>query len=211
MKLSSRSLRDGAAIDPQFAFGRLADDAPMALSSNRNPHLAWSEVPEGTRSFALLCMDPDVPTVKEDVNRDDREIPVDQPRTGFCHWAMIDIAAEVREIAAGSCSDGVTPRGKRQPDGPPGSRQGLNDYTGFMSGDADMAGDYFGYDGPCPPWNDLRLHHYHFTVYALDLASVDLSGRFTGSDLLAAIEGHVLAQASLSGTYSLHPDVARGG
>lgn len=211
MILSSNSLVDGAAIPAEFAFGRLADDAPMALSTNRNPHLAWSEVPEGTRSFALLCIDPDVPSVADDVNQPGRTIPVDLPRVEFCHWAMADIPAQVREIAAGSCSDGVAVRGKRNPPGPVGSRQGLNDYTGFMAGSAEMAGDYFGYDGPCPPWNDLRLHHYRFTVYALDVERLELPERFDGRDLARAIQGHVLAEASLTGHYTLNRSVAAGG
>src|SRR3546814_4226415 len=61
--------------------------------------------------------------------------PVSQPRTEFCHWAMVDIPAELREIPAGSCSGGVTAHGKRDPAGPPGARQGLNDYTGWFAGD----------------------------------------------------------------------------
>ena len=83
-------------------------------------------------------------------------------------------------------------------------RQGLNDYMAFMAG-SKMAGDYFGYDGPCPPWNDERLHHYWFTVYAVDIESLDLPDRFDGRDVMAALDGHVLAEASLTGTYSLHP------
>ena len=83
------------------------------FAGNRNPHLAWDEVPEGTRSFALLCIDTDAPTVPETVGRDDLEIPVEQPRGDFIHWTMIDIAADVRAIAAGSCSDGITRRASR--------------------------------------------------------------------------------------------------
>ena len=71
-----------------------------------------------------------------------------------------------------------------------------------------MEGDYYGYDGPCPPWNDSLIHHYVFTVYALDLPSLPLAGRFTGADARRAIEGHVLAQASITGTYTLNPRLA---
>ena len=59
-----------------------------------------------------------------------------------------------------------------------GTRQGINDYTGWFAGDKDMAGNYFGYDGPCPPWNDEILHHYVFTVYALDVPRLDIAGDF---------------------------------
>ena len=76
---------------------------------------------------------------------------------------------------------------KRNPKGPPGSRQGLNEYTGFMAADPAMAGDYYGYDGPCSPWNDERIHHYHFTLYATDLERCPVSGRFSGAEVLKMI------------------------
>ena len=68
-----------------------------------------------------------------------------------------------------------------------------------------MEGTYHGYDGPCPPWNDSLIHHYVFTVYATDLERCPVDGGFGGPDVLAAIEGHVLAKASLTGTYTLNP------
>ncbi|MGY6587382.1 MAG: YbhB/YbcL family Raf kinase inhibitor-like protein [Wenzhouxiangella sp.] len=207
MQLHSNDLKDGQPIPPRFAFGRLADDAPMALSDNLSPHLKWADAPANTRSFVVLCMDPDVPSVADDVNQEGKVLPVDLPRVDFCHWAMINVPASVTELATGACSDGVTPKGKRQPPGPQGSRQGLNDYTGFMAGNPDMAGDYFGYDGPCPPWNDERLHHYRFTVYALDVEQLELPDRFTGHDVAEAIKGHVLAEASLTGSYTLNPKI----
>jgi Raf kinase inhibitor-like YbhB/YbcL family protein len=69
-----------------------------------------------------------------------------------------------------------------------------------------MAGDYYGYDGPCPPFNDSIVHHYRFTVYALDLARVPVEGRFTRAQVLDAIEGHVLDQATLTARYTINPD-----
>jgi Raf kinase inhibitor-like YbhB/YbcL family protein len=71
-----------------------------------------------------------------------------------------------------------------------------------------MAGDYYGYDGPCPPWNDAIVHHYVFTIYALDLDQLPLEGRFTGAQVREAIARHVLDQASLTGTYTLNPKLA---
>ena len=69
-------------------------------------------------------------------------------------------------------------------------------------------GQWFGYDGPCPPWNDELLHHYHFVLYATDLARCPVEGAFTGAQVEAAIKGHVLAEARLTGTYSLNPGVS---
>lgn len=206
MKLTSHSIRDGEPIAGEFAFGKPHPNERMALAANRSPHLAWEDVPEGTRSFAVLCVDPDVPGEADDVNQEGRELPEDMPRVDFYHWVMVDVPAELRELKAGSCSDGVEPGGKRNPPGPPGARQGLNDYTQFMEG-TKMAGKYFGYDGPCPPWNDLRLHHYIFRVLALDVERCDVAGEFTGPDVLKAVEGHVLDEASITGTYTMNPKV----
>ena len=202
MKLHSDSFSQGSPIPHAFAYAK--PGAPLTMSDNRNPHLAWSDVPEGTRSFALVCSDPDVPSKPDDVNQEGREIPPELPRVEFVHWIMADIPADCREIAAGSCSDGVTPRGKRDLAGPAGTHQGLNDYTNWFAGDAEMGGNYLGYDGPCPPWNDSLVHHYHFRLYALDVATLGLSGPFTVADLRQAMEGHVLAEAGLMGTYSLN-------
>jgi Raf kinase inhibitor-like YbhB/YbcL family protein len=86
--------------------------------------------------------------------------------------------------------------------------QGLNDYTGWFAGDAEMSGQYHGYDGPCPPWNDERMHHYVFTVYALDSAQLELPAQFDADQLLSAMAPHVLAKASLTGRYTLNPAVS---
>lgn len=202
MQITSNSFGHGKRIAAEFAMG-----APDGFGGNRNPQLAWSDVPDGTQSFALLCIDTDVPTVAEMVGKAGVEIPVEQPRTDFVHWAMIDIAADTTEIAAGSCSDGINKRGKQSPPGPKSSRQGLNSYTEWFAGDADMGGDYHGYDGPYPPANDLRLHCYFFRIFALDVARLDLPDRFTAAAVFHAMQGHVLAEAATYGTYSLHPNV----
>jgi len=209
MQLQSRDMTDGEAIDERHALGKPDPESHMTFADNLSPHLIWSGVPASTRSFAIVCMDPDVPAEADDVNQEDKSLPVDMPRVDFCHWAMVDVPTHVTELATGACCEGVTPKGKQNPPGPEGARQGLNDYTDFMAGDPDMAGNYFGYDGPCPPWNDERLHHYVFTVYALDTERLDLPDTFTGHDVVEALEGHVLEQASLTGTYTLNPKVER--
>ena len=208
MRLSSSSFADGAAIPGEFAFCVPDPAHRVCLGRNLNPHLAWSDVPEGTRSFALICHDPDVPSRGDDVNQEGRTVPADLPRVDFFHWVLVDLPASLREIAPGEFSREVVPKGKAGPQAPHGSRQGINDYTDWFAGDNDMRGDYYGYDGPCPPWNDSIIHHYVFTLYALDVARLPLDGRFTGPAVRQAIAGHILAQASLTGTYSLNPAVA---
>ncbi len=202
MKIASDSFEHGKRIPAEFAMG-----TPEGFGGNRNPHLRWDEAPEATRSFALLCIDTDVPTDGALVADAATPIPVAHPRGEFVHWAMADIPADVREIAAGSASDGVSAKGKPAPGGPTGARHGLNDYTGWFAGDAEMGGDYRGYDGPYPPAHDLRLHRYFFRVFALDVARLDLPERFTAADMFRAMHGHVLAEAATYGTYALNPAV----
>lgn len=208
MKLSSRSFVDGARIPEGFAFGRIDAATRVTLSTNRNPHLAWDDVPVGTRSFAIVCHDRDVPSAGDDVNQDGREVPAALPRVDFYHWVLVDLPASVREIREGEFSDGVTPKGKAGPATRQGARQGVNDFTAWFAGDGDMAGDYYGYDGPCPPWNDALMHHYVFTVYALDVDRLPLMGKFGGADALKVIHAHALGSASITGLYSLNPTLA---
>lgn len=207
MELISHSFSDGQKIPAEFAFAIPDPMRHVALSENRNPHLHWRNAPAGTQSFAIVCCDPDVPSKGDDVNQEGRSVPATLPRVDFFHWVLIDLPGKLDTITAGEFSHGITPRGKAGPTAPHGSRQGINDYTGWFAGDHDMRGDYYGYDGPCPPWNDELPHRYVFTVYALDIAELPLTGRFTGQEALAAMAGHILAQASLSGTYSLNPSI----
>lgn len=205
MRLWSDSFKDGEAIPARHAFGRPHPETHVQLSDNVNPHLAWAEAPAGTRSFAVICHDVDVPTRPDDVNKEGRTVPADLPRTDFFHWVLVDLPGERNSIAEGEFAAGVTAKGQPGPEGPQGTRQGLNNYTQWFEGDADMGGDYYGYDGPGPPWNDERVHHYHFAVHALDLERCPVKGSFTGPDVLKAIEGHALDQASIVGTYAIYP------
>jgi Raf kinase inhibitor-like YbhB/YbcL family protein len=208
MQLTSQSFQDGQAIPGEFAFAVPDAASHVALSSNRNPHLAWSGAPAGTQSFVVVCHDPDVPSRGDDVNQEGREVPASLPRVDFFHWLLLDIPAATTEIAAGAQSDGVTPRGKSGPAAPGGLRHGVNDYTGWFAGDEQMKGDYYGYDGPCPPWNDSIVHHYVFTVYALATPTLAVSGELTGANVRAALQaGQVLGKASITGLYSLNPAV----
>jgi hypothetical protein len=208
MKILSQSFKDGGVIPGEFAFAVTDPVHHVKLSSNRNPHLAWEAAPAGTRSFAVICHDRDVPSRADDVNQEGRSVPASLPRVDFFHWVLVDIPPAMTEVEAGAFSHAVTPRGKAGPHAPRGMRQGINDYTGWFAGDHDMSGDYYGYDGPCPPWNDSIVHHYTFTVFALDVERLGVDGRFGGADVRRAIEGHVLARASIEGTYSLNPALA---
>jgi Raf kinase inhibitor-like YbhB/YbcL family protein len=207
MQLTSTAFQNNQPIPAEYAFGIPDPANHVALSSNKNPPLAWQDLPEGTKSLVLICHDPDVPSKPDDVNQENRTVPKDLPRVDFFHWVLVDLAPTPPEIQAGAFSNGVTAKGKTGPVGPHGIRQGINSYTDWFAGDDQMQGAYFGYDGPCPPWNDSIVHRYIFTLYALDVAQCPVAGEFAGPDALNATQGHVLDKASLTGLYSLNPDV----
>jgi len=207
MQLTTTAFADNGAIPGECAFAVIDPATHVRLSANRNPDLSWTGAPSGTQSFAVVCHDPDVPSRGDDVNKEGRTVPASLPRVDFFHWVLIDLPPSTSSIARGSHSDGVTARGKPGPHTPREGRHGINDYTAWFTGDKDMGGDYYGYDGPCPPWNDAIPHRYVFTVYALDVPQLPVSGKFTGDDVRRAMDGHVLARASVTGRYTLNPDV----
>jgi phosphatidylethanolamine-binding protein (PEBP) family uncharacterized protein len=158
MKIWSDSFTEGGVIPQQCAFAVIDPVNHVRLSTNRNPHFAWDEVPAGTQSLVLLCHDPDVPSDGTDVNKEGKLVPETLARVDFYHWALVDIPVSIKTIAEGMFSDMVTPHGKPGPLVPftikNGTehqlRQGVNDYAGWFASDPDMAGEYYGYDGPCP-------------------------------------------------------------
>lgn len=205
MQLRSESFRDGDFLDEAYALGRPDETSHVVWAGNRNPHFAWQDLPAGTRSLALICHDPDVPSRPDDVNVEGRSVPADLPRVDFFHWVLVDLNPGLGAIAEGAFSDGLTPRGKGGPAGPHGTRQGLNNYTQWFEGDPDMGGAWFGYDGPCPPWNDSIVHHYVFTLFALGVERFPLEGTFDGAAARAAMADHVLGSAALTSRYTLTP------
>ena len=204
MKLTSDTLRPGQEIPREHAMGVAAEGGPVP-GPNQSPHLSWSEVPEGTRSFALICVDLDAPSKPDDVNKPDRTVPYDLPRAAFYHWVLVDMPADLRSLAQGADADGLTAKGKPLGPTPYGTR-GLNNYTQWFAGDEAMAGQYAGYDGPWPPFNDERRHRYVFTLYALDVPSLGLAGAFGAADAEQAMKGHVLAEASIETHYAIYSD-----
>jgi Raf kinase inhibitor-like YbhB/YbcL family protein len=210
LKVTVDGVPSGKAIPAQYAFCVPAQQGHVTLGANKNPKLSWSGTPKATRSFAVIVVDPDVPSVPTDVNKDGKTIPKSLKRVNFYHWVVVDIPATVGAIEEGADSDKVTPHGKPPGPGPVGLR-GINDYTRWFAGDSAMKGDYGGYDGPCPPWNDTIVHHYHFKVYALDVPSLKLGGTVDGPAVAKAIKSHVLAKGEAVGTYVLNPAMTKTG
>ena len=214
MKLWSDSWTNGDRIPTRFAAGQPDGAGGSSFSDNLNPHLAWSDLPAGTRSMVLICHDFDVPSRGDDVNQTGREVPADLPRVDFFHWVLIDLPPAPTNIVEGEFSRGFTPRGKPGPAvstlAPGGARHGLNDYTGWFAGHDQMAGQYFGYDGPYPPFNDSLVHHYVFSLYAVSVPRLPLEGVFTGAQVREKLAGRVLGEATFSGTYTLNQRLLDG-
>jgi Raf kinase inhibitor-like YbhB/YbcL family protein len=152
MLLTSPSFPADGAIPPRFT----CDGA------NVSPALSWKELPEGTRSLALIVTDPDAPDPAA-------------PKTTWAHWILYDLPPETRGLREAIPAKGL----------PADTLEGKNDWGKT------------GYGGPCPP---IGRHRYVHTLYALDTRLPDLSGP-TRAALLSAMEGHVLAQAVVVGTY----------
>jgi Raf kinase inhibitor-like YbhB/YbcL family protein len=149
IKLTSPVFSEGAAIPRRYT----CEGEDLA------PPLAWSGLPEGTKSLALIVDDPDAP----DPNA---------PKRIFVHWLVYDIPPDAQGLPEGG-------------ELPSGARAGRNDW-GRTS-----------YGGPCPP---TGRHRYFHKLYALDKVIGDL-GQPTKADLEKAMQGHILADVHLIGTY----------
>lgn len=205
MKIWSDSFSDNTRLREEYVFIKPHPTQHAELAKNRNPHFAWGELPEGTKSLVLIAHDTDAPTSKDFVNKKDKMVPFDYPRSDFYHWVLVDIDPKTF-IQPAEFSKEVTLRGKPGPASMRGTRHGLNDFTNWYKGNSIMEGQYFGYDGPAPPWNDERLHRYVFTIYALKEKRCPVEGEFTGKDVLNALMGGVvLDKAQLKCTYSIFP------
>lgn len=197
-------VKPGGAIPGTFAYCVPVKQGHIAPGPNKSPAITWSKGPAGTASYAIIMVDPDAPTVLDTANKEGQTIPADLARRDFYHWVLIDIPSSITGLPAGAESTGHAAK----PIGPTKyGLRGVNSVDGF--GGRATKGPTGGYDGPCPPWNDAIPHHYHFSVYALDVLSLGLSGAFTVPDAVRAMRGHVLATDEVVGIYTQNPDVAR--
>lgn len=143
--------------------GTLAD-AQVHAHGNTSPHLAWSGAPVGTKSFAVTCYDPDAPT-----------------GSGFWHWTVANIPADVTELATGAGAVG----GGNLPNG---AVMGRTDYGEV------------GFGGAAPPPGH-GPHRYIFTVFAVDVDQLPLGPEDSGAKFGFNLHFHTLAKAQITAVY----------
>ena len=207
MRVESTSFEDGAWIPPRCALFQSDPVQHAVPAGNRSPALSWEDLPSGTEALAILCIDGDAPTEGHTVNREDAVVPRELPRTDFVHW--LALGPVPHDSTSGGFEEGVFSNecragGKASPPGPIGWVQGANDYGAWFAG-GDWEGPWLGYDGPGPPWNDDRVHHYRFEVVALPRMPV-LQPGFT-RPALEALLGEALGRASITGRYTQNPSL----
>src|SRR5262245_14345208 len=103
MQIESLDFRHESRIPGEFAFAVPDAKAHLRLSENRNPGLRWRDLPSGTRTLVLLCVDPDVPTRADDVNKEGRVVSRTLPRTKFYHCTLVAVPGNVSERCSGRC------------------------------------------------------------------------------------------------------------
>jgi len=212
LAIESSSLADGRPIPQVHAVATPTPDGRAEMAgADRSPHLRWSGAPAGTRSFALSVIDPDVPADRGRMGVEGLSLGDDEPRIEFAHWLVVDIPADVHEVAEGAGGDGFVPHGREPGRASFGGIEGQTGYRGLFEGNPDLDGTYGGWDGPFPPWNDEVVHRYEVSVYALDVDTVGLRPGFTLEAFRDAIDGHVLERATIVPTYTLNPSLRRDG
>jgi len=147
--LESPTFKEGQVISNDHFWNQFG-----CSGGNKRPNLAWSAGPEGTQSYAITFYDHDAPT-----------------GSGFWHWVIYNIPADVREIKGDGLPEGAT------------------------EGNTDLGKP--GFFGPCPPKG--RKHRYTFTVHALKVPKLDVDKGATAALTGFFIYQNTLAKGELNG------------
>ena len=146
----------------------LADGQPLSedqvnAHGDSSPQLSWSEVPEGTKSFTVTCFDPDAPTP-----------------SGFWHWVLVDLPADVTSLDAGAGAEGATLPG--------GAFMCRND------------GGTHAFMGAAPPEGD-QVHRYYFVVHAVREETLGVDADASPAVVSFNLAFKTAGRAILHGTY----------
>lgn len=124
---------------------------------NISPQLSWNMPPIETKSFAIICHDPDAPKDH-----------------GWYHWLVVNIPKNIKEIKQGEKIEGA-----------------LETITDFKT---------TGFGGACPPIGH-GIHHYNFTIYALDVEKLDVNKNDIPYEVEKKVIAHSLAKSTITGLF----------
>lgn len=158
--LTSDSITDGQPLATPQISGIMG-----AGGADVSPQLSWSGFPTETCSFAVTVYDPDAPTL-----------------SGFWHWAVANLPADVTELPAGVGNDGELPAGALT-----------------LINDAGMRR----YIGAAPPPGH-GVHRYYVAVHAVRIQKLNLSEDASPAFLGFNLFQHAIARAVIHGTYEQH-------
>lgn len=157
--LSSPEIKANSTIPKRFEFNGFG-----CSGENKSPALKWSGAPKDAKSFAVTVYDPDAPT-----------------GSGWWHWIVINIPADVHELVAGA-----------------GMVNSMTLPQGAIQNRTDFGTAAWG--GTCPPQGD-KPHHYIFTVYALKTEKLDVPTDATAALTGYMIHANMLGKASFTAKY----------
>ncbi|TYL55852.1 YbhB/YbcL family Raf kinase inhibitor-like protein [Nocardioides sp. BGMRC 2183] len=152
-QVTSADVTDGAPLK----------DDQVAAAGNTSPQLSWSGAPEGTKSFTVTCFDPDAPTP-----------------SGFWHWVLVDLPADVTSLDAGAGAEGAA-----------------------LPGNAFMCrndGGQHAFMGAAPPQGD-QIHRYYFVVHAVQEESLGVDPDASAAVVSFNLAFKTAGRAILHGTY----------
>src|SRR4051794_14050509 len=151
--VTSTDVTDGAPLS----------DDQVADGGNTSPQLSWSGAPEGTKSYVVTCFDPDAPTP-----------------SGFWHWVLVDLPADVTSLDTGAGAEGAS-----------------------LPGNAFMCrndGGSKAFMGAAPPEGD-QVHRYYYVVHAVKEDSLGVDSDASPAVVSFNLAFKTLGRAIIRGTY----------
>jgi Raf kinase inhibitor-like YbhB/YbcL family protein len=143
--------------------GQPLKDGQVNSAGDTSPQLSWSGAPEGTKSFTVTCFDPDAPTP-----------------SGFWHWVLVDLPADVTSLEAGAGAEGA--------DLPGNAFMVRND------------GGTKAFMGAAPPEGD-QVHRYYFVVHAVKEETLGVDSDASPAVVSFNLAFKTAGRAILHGTY----------